>query len=49
MENYKSTESINKEKAEFIATSGLREFEPILVEAINWSVGGVEDSINNRE
>ena len=34
LENYKSIESINRETAEFIATSGLREFEPLVFRAM---------------
>ncbi len=39
LENYKSVESINKETAEFIATSGLREFEPLVFKAMNEEYG----------
>jgi len=39
LENYKSVESINKETAEFIATSGLREFEPLVFKAMNEDYG----------
>lgn len=35
LENYKTVESINRETAEFIATSGLREFEPLIFKAMN--------------
>ncbi|WP_426791771.1 YbjQ family protein [Sphingobacterium sp. WOUb80] len=39
LENYKSVESINRETAEFIATSGLREFEPLVFKAMNEDYG----------
>ncbi|MGE8377185.1 MAG: hypothetical protein ACN6PN_02515, partial [Sphingobacterium sp.] len=39
LENYKSVESINKDTAEFIATSGLREFEPLVFKAMNEDYG----------
>jgi len=39
LENYKSVESINKETAEFIATSGLREFVPLVFKAMNEDYG----------
>ncbi|MNK14509.1 hypothetical protein D3C87_326320 [compost metagenome] len=35
LENYKSVESINKETAELIATSGLSEFERLVFKAMN--------------
>ena len=39
LENYKSVESINKDTAEFIATSGLREFVPLVFKAMNEDYG----------
>ncbi|WP_286840794.1 MULTISPECIES: YbjQ family protein [Sphingobacterium] len=39
LENYKSVESINKETAEFIATSGLRKFETLVFKAMNEDYG----------
>ena len=39
LENYKSLESINKDTVEFIATSGLREFEPLVFKAMNEEYG----------
>ncbi|WP_293939854.1 YbjQ family protein [Sphingobacterium sp. UBA5996] len=39
LENYKSLESINKDTVEFIATSGLREFEPLVFKAMNEDYG----------
>ncbi|MNX02726.1 hypothetical protein D3C86_322890 [compost metagenome] len=39
LENYKSLESINKDTVEFIATSGLSEFVPLVFKAMNEDYG----------
>lgn len=42
LENYKSVESVNKKTSEFIATTGLREFEPLVFKAMNGDYGIVQ-------
>jgi len=50
LENYKTVESINRETAEFIATSGLREFEPLLFRAMNEDYdSGIDQSPKDKQ
>ena len=50
LENYKTVESINRETAEFIATSGLREFEPLIFRAMNEDYdSGIDQSPKDKQ
>lgn len=49
LENYKTIEYISKETAEFIATSGLKEFEPLLFKAMNEDFGIEQSSKEKQE